>query len=340
MSPPVRSLLTCVLALLLFGVQGVASVRVEVDGLPVLELRERGPEDTMGWYDAEELLRILPGEVEWDPQQGRLTYREGERWAALRAEAPYAVRDGRPLKGVDPPRLVGGRLLVSARFLRDTASELVGRTLRVVATGRDTLRRIVIDPGHGGDDGGSRGRGDVREKDAALALALAAAERLRQLGYEVHLTRRDDVAMEPVQRAAVANYWGADLFISLHAAGAGRGQARGFEIFAPQVPPPGTDPASWAGGQVGVHGESLRWAETLRLSLGETLPVFDRGVRVVASPLLEGASMPACVLEAGNLDWPQEADLFLTAEGRDLLAGGIEQAVVRYFQNDGGSGGR
>lgn len=312
--------------------EGPAAVRVEGPGVEPFFLAEVTAEDSTAWYDAQTWLDRFPGTVDWDPDQQRLTYREGQSWAALRPEAPFALRDGRPLRGPVEVRVLEGRLLVSERFLLELAGEFLGRPLRVERPRRGPAPRIAVDPGHGGEDAGTRGPRGLAEKDVVLDLAHAAVQRLRERGFDVHLTRSDDRALENTQRAAVANYRGADLFVSLHAAGEGRPQARGIEVFVASEPPPGVDPRHWSAGQVEHWAQSRRWAELLRRSLGQSLPTFDRGLSAVPHPLLEAVAAPACLVELGSLAWPQEAELFRSAEGREAVADAIARAAEAYFR--------
>jgi N-acetylmuramoyl-L-alanine amidase len=80
------------------------------------------------------------------------------------------------------------------------------------------VRRIVIDPSHGGGDEGAALPGGVSEKWASLELARALSDELSNAGYIVSLTRNEDRSLSPEARAAFANQSGADLFLSLGAA--------------------------------------------------------------------------------------------------------------------------
>lgn len=331
---PRKAVALLVLALVLAPgwLRALAAVRVESPGVEPFFLAEVVVEDSTAWYDAETWLLGFPGSLDWDPQQQRLTYREGDAWAALRPEAPFALRDGRVLRGPAEVRLSGGRLLVSERFLQELAGEFLGRPVRFVKARQGPARRVSLDPGHGGEDPGARGPTGLAEKDVVLALAQAAAQTLRERGFEVHLTRSEDRTLGDTQRAAVANYWGAELFVSLHLAGEGRPQARGVEVFVAPEPPPGTDPRHWGAGQAGLGAESRQWAELLRAALGQHLATFDRGVSVAPQPLLEAVAAPACLVELGSLAWPQEAEHFRSPAGRDAVAAAIAQAAETYFR--------
>jgi N-acetylmuramoyl-L-alanine amidase len=94
------------------------------------------------------------------------------------------------------------------------------------------LRKIVLDPGHGGKDPGAVGVGGIAEKDVVLAVAKKLAEKLkREMGVEVVLTRNGDTFIPLEDRTAVANAEEADLFISLHLNASPNPEARGLETY-------------------------------------------------------------------------------------------------------------
>lgn len=94
------------------------------------------------------------------------------------------------------------------------------------------IRKIVLDPGHGGKDPGAVGIGGIAEKDLVLSVARKLARRLRQeMGIEVVLTRKDDSFVPLEDRTAIANAQNADLFVSLHMNASPNGDARGLETY-------------------------------------------------------------------------------------------------------------
>jgi N-acetylmuramoyl-L-alanine amidase len=94
------------------------------------------------------------------------------------------------------------------------------------------LRRIVLDPGHGGKDPGAIGVGGVAEKDIVLSVAKKLARKLKtELGVQVVLTRNDDRFVPLEDRTAMANSEDADLFISLHVNASPNTEARGIETY-------------------------------------------------------------------------------------------------------------
>lgn len=94
------------------------------------------------------------------------------------------------------------------------------------------IRKIVLDPGHGGKDPGAIGIGGAAEKDLVLSIAKKLAAKLTgELGIEVILTRKDDRYVPLEDRTATANAEDADLFISLHMNASPNHEARGLETY-------------------------------------------------------------------------------------------------------------
>ncbi len=90
---------------------------------------------------------------------------------------------------------------------------------------------VVIDPGHGGIDPGAE-REELQEKDMMLQFARELRETLRRSGgFEVFLTRDEDVFVSLERRVAFAHQKNADVFISLHADSLGQGNAQGATVY-------------------------------------------------------------------------------------------------------------
>ncbi|CAH2031449.1 N-acetylmuramoyl-L-alanine amidase [Trichlorobacter ammonificans] len=105
------------------------------------------------------------------------------------------------------------------------------------AKGRKTppvskIRRIVVDPGHGGHDPGAVGPTGLQEKEVVLSIGLKLRELLKEeLGLDVVMTRSTDVFIPLEERTAIANKVGADLFVSIHANAAPNRSAAGIETY-------------------------------------------------------------------------------------------------------------
>ncbi|QDF05441.1 N-acetylmuramoyl-L-alanine amidase [Myxococcus xanthus] len=144
--------------------------------------------------------------------------------AAAMASKPAAAEPPRPITRPVDDKVAQARLKAVAKQSRSmelTLAEQLG--LKV--------RRVVIDPGHGGHDTGAIGKGGTREKDVALSISLKLAEELREKGLEVVLTRDDDRFIRLEDRAKYANAEHGDLFISIHCNAAEKRTLRGIETY-------------------------------------------------------------------------------------------------------------
>src|SRR5207237_3386787 len=129
-------------------------------------------------------------------------------------QPPARVDTGGPEPSVTPPSTILGKASTSEpgppakRAIRaDTMTRVLGLK----------LRRVVLDPGHGGNDAGTSGPDGLREKDVALDVAKRLGALIQErLGSEVVYTRTDDNFVPLARRTAIANEASADLFLSIH----------------------------------------------------------------------------------------------------------------------------
>lgn len=215
---------------------------------------------------------------------------------------------------------------------------------------------IVLDPGHGGADYGTRIFG-LEESDIALDLALRTREALRRRirGAQIVLTRDRDVFVSLEQRSAMANAIEADMFVSIHLNASDEPVERGGvttfvldtsgdrQALLLAARENGTRPSDV--GQLSLLIASLQREEQLTASraLAEAVhartlaggrTVFprlhDRHVRSAAFYVLVGATMPAILLEASFLTREDEARMLATEAYRQALAEGIAEGIAQF----------
>ena len=109
-------------------------------------------------------------------------------------------------------------------------------TIKAIAPRRTSdlmnVRKIVIDPGHGGKDHGASCSKHRREKDINLAIAKQLGKKLqREMGVKIVYTRTKDVFVSLRRRVEIANAAGADLFISVHANANENKKVKGVETY-------------------------------------------------------------------------------------------------------------
>jgi N-acetylmuramoyl-L-alanine amidase len=204
----------------------------------------------------------------------------------------------------------------------------------------DTDAIVALDPGHGGHDQGARGPTGILEKRVTLELAHKLALRLESR-YSVRLTRSDDYDVELHQRAATANHAKADLFISLHT-GAGFVHAtQGLAVYYYQTGNTGTEsiakgaaaaePRQWKDLQQRYAAASKALATHMQRAL-EAMPQRP-SCQVLGAPLavLQGADMPAILIEVGHITHPTTEKLLSQSHGLDALVTAIDQGIERFL---------
>ncbi|WP_426731349.1 N-acetylmuramoyl-L-alanine amidase [Myxococcus faecalis] len=145
------------------------------------------------------------------------------------AEAPKAEQKS----PVEPPRPITRPVddEVAQARLKAVAKQSRRAELTLAEQLGLKVRRVIIDPGHGGHDTGAIGKEGTREKDVALSISLKLADHLREKGLEVVLTREDDRFIRLEDRAKFANTERGDLFISVHCNAAVSRKLRGIETY-------------------------------------------------------------------------------------------------------------
>jgi len=93
------------------------------------------------------------------------------------------------------------------------------------------IKKVVLDPGHGGNDPGAIGRSGIREKDINLDIARRLEKLLNANGIHTLWTRSTDRFISLEERAHIANQSGADLFISVHTNASRSRKLNGFEVY-------------------------------------------------------------------------------------------------------------
>ncbi len=198
------------------------------------------------------------------------------------------------------------------------------------------VKVIVIDPGHGGTDHGTRSATKRSEKEFTLDVAKRVEQRLAGRGANVYLTRRSDATVSLAARNRYAADRGADLFVSIHF-NAAVSSARGIETFC--LPPVGA--SSTASDRVRssdrqpqtanrFDAENVWLAHLIQKSLRQATGAADRGVRRARFQVLRDATCPAALVECGFLSNSSEAKRIYTTTYRDTLAKGIAEAILEY----------
>lgn len=220
------------------------------------------------------------------------------------------------------------------------------------------VKRIVIDPGHGGKDPGCNRRGGIKEKNIVLSMARILAKKIKeQIGCEVFLTRNKDVFLSLEQRTAIANMKKADLFISLHINAHRDRRVWGLETYFLNM---ATDKRSVmvaarenATSEKNISDlqtilndlmlntkiyESNRLAHDIQNGMVSRLKknykqVKSLGVKQAPFYVLIGAQMPAILVETGFLTNPTERKRLLSKKYHERVAEGICRGIKAYVKS-------
>lgn len=226
---------------------------------------------------------------------------------------------------------------------------------------------IVLDPGHGGIDGGAEGLNGTVEKTVTLAFAKELKAKLDAEGsYKVFLTREDDEFLRLDDRVLIARQREADLFISIHADTIRLKGIRGATVYTV------SDKASDAEAQAladrenlsdqlaGVdvaeenhevsdilvdlirretHGFSTRFARSLVGELSPTVGMINNPHRSAGFKVLKAPDVPSVLVELGYLSNPKDEEQLRSAEWREKAATSISKAVAAFVAQRGGTGG-
>jgi N-acetylmuramoyl-L-alanine amidase len=220
------------------------------------------------------------------------------------------------------------------------------------------IRRIVVDPGHGGHDSGAVGPSGVQEKDVVLAIGLKLRELIREeLGLDVVMTRSTDVFIPLEERTAIANKVNADLFVSVHANAALNRSAAGIETYYLNLAK--TDKVAQLAAK--ENGTSLEKVSVLQAILFDLMAnyklndsahlanevqkalhkkargsygdVRNLGVKQGPFYVLVGATMPSILVETAFVSNAQEEARLKDPAYQELTAEGIVEGIRVYISS-------
>ena len=292
--------------------------------------------------------------------------------ARAAAPAEAAPRDTRAAARLDTaaarPEATAGARKAASGSAPAAAAPLPAEPARPTRKGDRSLTRalglhigrIVLDPGHGGHDQGTRGPTGLLEKDLVLDVALRLGALLEErLGAEVVYTRKTDVFLPLEERTAIANEHRADLFLSIHANSSPSRRVSGAEVFYLNFTT-SKEALDLAARENAGHGRSIFELRELiqKIALKDKLDesrefagfmqqelsrewrkanpaARNRGVKTAPFVVLIGASMPSVLAEIGFLSNPRDEAMLRKPEYRQRLAESLFRGIERYARSLG-----
>ena len=191
-------------------------------------------------------------------------------------------------------------------------------TIKVVETGLKG-KKIVIDPGHGGQDPGAIGYSGLKEKIVNLETATLLKKELEKAGAVVLLTRSTDHFLELFERTDIANNSYYDAFISIHA-NSFSSTSKGTETF-------------FNSNQNFNGPKSETLSNSIQKHLVNQLGTSNRGVKDNSLYVNRMNALPSILVELAFLSNPKEEALMKTKEFRQKAAIGIAKGLEEYFSS-------
>jgi N-acetylmuramoyl-L-alanine amidase len=225
----------------------------------------------------------------------------------------------------------------------------------------DARPLVVLDPGHGGIDTGTKGPNGEMEKDIVLQLAERLRQRIEQTGkYRVLMTRTDDTFVPLADRVRFARNANASLFVSIHADSLPRreGDAQGASVYTLSDTASDSEAARLADQEnradiiAGVNlktepedvagilldlaeretkGFSLQFARKLLADLKTVTRLHKEPLKSAGFRVLRAPDIPSVLIELGYVSNHSDLESLLSETWQNRMADKIAQAIDSYF---------
>jgi N-acetylmuramoyl-L-alanine amidase len=227
--------------------------------------------------------------------------------------------------------------------------------------GADPRPLVVIDPGHGGIDNGTRAASGEQEKTIVLEFSLMLRDKIEKTGkYRVVMTRTDDSFVALADRVELARARQASLFISIHADALrrGEGDAQGATVYTLSERASdaaaarfaeaenradviagldlSSEPSDVAGILIDLAKRetktfSLQFARTMVGELKNAVRLHQNPIRSARFVVLRAPDVPSVLVELGFVSNKADLQSLVSAEWRGRGADAIVQAVHTFF---------
>jgi len=297
-------------------------------------------------------------DIKWDydPLTRCVAMKKDAHWINIQTGGKTIFVDGSPRQLNEPVEIYRGMLVIPSQF-RQIIEEMFPQYSVVAETvSFYKIRKVIIDPGHGGKDPGAPGRSGQHEKEIVLDIAKRLSGLLKKYGVETVLTRSSDRFIPLENRSAMTENSQADLFISIHANANKARSLSGFEVYC--ISPEVSDyqralssarnssldlnGGSFAGSNMNLkailwdmtytynRAEAIQLSRNICQSIGRSVDTRIIGVKKANYHVLRGAYIPAILVEVGFLSNRKEEQLLNQPVYRQKIAEGIERGIRDY----------
>jgi len=323
--------------------------------------------DNKYYCDIEELATIFKANVKEERSDKRIYLNIYDEQFIFLTHSMYFSFKNKSYKYPYPLQIYMGRYYVPIEFVNHNLPELFkdkvtwNRKKLVISKPQDnTIKTIVLDPGHGGRDPGAVGKTiKAHEKEINLCVALILKSILeKEMGVRVLMTRSDDSFVSLQERTKFANENKADLFISIHTNASKDRSSRGIEMYYLSTAKTTEARAVEAlensvvelyeGGKEAIRRyddlalilsdimqaenleQSSNLANKLQMNICAGTKSCDRGVKQANFYVLRGAFMPAVLIEMGFISNPVEESFLVNKQYQERLARTIFEGIKSF----------
>ncbi len=357
----------CIVIILMLGSSLVNAIRVKYTS-------QMSPEEItmvkiggIDYFTINQLNKVFNATINEDVIEQRLEVNLYNEQLIFLMDSSYVTHMNEVYNFSFPIVLQNGRYMIPAVFIKTVLPTILPEKIsfsrnRIIAEPPvdNTVRTIVIDPGHGGKDPGAIGyTRTMYEKDIVLDIALKIKKLVEMnLDLEVVLTRDKDEFVTLQERTQLANQNNADLFLSLHCNAHNNNKTHGIEVY--YLSTARTDEAraveamenavvyKYEGGEDAVQRyddlafiladmaqsehleESSRFAVKLQSSLIANTNAYNRGVKQANFYVLRGAFMPAVLIEFGFITNREEQQKLLDSSYQNKLAYAVYEEIKSF----------
>ncbi|WP_174615437.1 N-acetylmuramoyl-L-alanine amidase CwlD [Virgibacillus ihumii] len=193
-------------------------------------------------------------------------------------------------------------------------------------------KTIVLDPGHGGPDGGAVGKDETLEKDIALAIAKKTRDFLQQAGALVYLTRENDRDLAREDTAGLSRRKSEDIRNRLEFI-----KEKDADFFL-TIHLNALSSTKWSGAQTFYfprYDKSRHLAKMIQAEIIRNLENTDReALPIKGVYLLKHAEIPGALVEAGFLSNEHEREHLKKDDYQRKMAGSIYQGILKYVTEE------
>lgn len=175
-----------------------------------------------------------------------------------------------------------------------------------------SVRKVVLDAGHGGTDAGAIG-GGIKEKDITLDIAKRVEKLLKQKGYQVKMTRVDDTYVSLQDRVEISEEYSPDIFVSIHVNSSVKPEITGVETHY-------------------YHQESMGLAQTVHSSFASAVQSPNRGLFKSKFYVINHTTSPAILIEIGFISNAAERGQLVGEKRKQDTAKSIADGIQNYFK--------